>query len=575
MLLRSSCVLLGLAACSFSTTIDGADDEPGILQTITDDMFADGAVQDGVIANGRIEPDGFVLGGLHARAFQSGLVDAGEDFTKVLADAAAATQTGAGYAQVPLDWGGSRPHGLGLMLDIGFSVLYDGEILLPKGETSLEVDVDDRALVEVLGTVAVNTQTITFTVPEAGWYPIRAAMTEDTGNARLVMTIVQGPERTVVGAARLRSRVTNAPGVLVYAFDGQGFVGERGHTARPTIDEAFSVLAPPYDLTASSDRFSLRFAGQLRIDTQDTYTFAAALGTDTNDGWRLWIDGALVAHQWLGHPVVATAAVDLAPGWHDILVDYADETGNAEIEVTMNGAPIPPAQLRPVVVFGNTVTFATTVPIPILDADSSFITLPLAGGPNEVIDSVDYAFRVDNQDMSTLAVTLFDCTSQGKQLPISATPAYHYYPADTTCAGKLTNPVVDWQIRFADSTVGNTGFAGLGQVRDYGLTALYHGGPKMPFAPVVHYTSGPQPIPRAKRIETARALGDFDGGNVEIEVRAAADAASLDAAAFELVREGAPMAAVGEVVQYRITITTNGWQYPVLDKVEIDYVAAE
>jgi hypothetical protein len=97
----------------------------------------------------------------------------------------------------------------------------------------------------------------------------------------------------------------------------------------------------------------------------------------------------------------------------------------------------------------------------------------------------------------------------------------------------------------------------------------------MPFAPVVRYTSGPQPIPRAKRIETARAIGDFDGGEVAIEVRAAADAAGLDAATFELVREGAPMTTVGDVAQYRVTITTNGWQYPVLDKVEIDYVTSE
>jgi hypothetical protein len=574
MLLRASCVLL--TACSFSTTLDGdGDDDPGVMLTITDDMFVDGEVRDGVVEDGRIEPDGFVLGGLHARAFQSGLVDNGEDFTKVLADAAAATQAGAGYAQVPANWGGSRPRGLGLTLDIGFSVLYDGEILLPKGETSLEVDADDRALVEVLGTVAVNTQTITFTVPEAGWYPIRAAITEDTGNARLAMTIVQGPVRTPVDATRLRARVTDAPGVLVYAFDGQGFVGERGHTARPTIDEAFGIFAPPYDLTTSGDRFSLRFAGQLRIETQGSYTFAAQLGGDTNDGWRLWIDGELVAHQWLGHPVLATAAVDLAPGWHDILVDYADETGNAEIAVTMNGAPIPPAQLRPVVVFGNTVTFATTTPTPIVDVSSSFITLPLTGGPTEVIDSVDYAFRVDNQDMSTLQVTLFDCTTQGKPLTISAAPGYHYYPADKTCAGKLVNPVIPWQIRFADGIAGNTGFVGLGQVRDYGLTALYHGGPKMPFAPVVQYTSSPQPTPRAKRIETARALGDLDGGAVLIEVRAAADAAGLAAAPFELVREGSPMMTVGEIVQYRVTITTDGWQYPVLDKVEIDYVAAE
>ena len=579
MLLRSSCVLLGLAACSFSTRIDGGDDVTGPTLTIVDDAFADGAARDGVVVAGRLEPDGFVLGGLHARGFQVALVDTGEDFTKVLADAAAATQTGAGYAQLPVNWGGGRPKGLGLTLDLGFTVIYDGELLLPKGQTQLEVDVDDRALVDVLDTVAVNSQTITINVPEAGWYPIRAAISEDTGNARLVMTIVQGAVRTAVDATRLRARVTNAPGLLVYAFDGQGFVGERGHSARPTIDESFGGLAPPYDLTTSFDRFSLRFAGQLRIETQGTYMFSAALGTDTNDGWRLWIDGELVAHQWLGHPVVAVGSADLAPGWHSILVDYADETGNAEIAVNMtgpdapSGGPIDPAHLRPVVVFGNTFTFATTAVTPIVDANSSFVTLPLAGEPTELIDSVDYAFRVDNQDMSTLQVTLFDCTSQGKTLPVSATPSYHYFAADKTCAGKLTNPVIDWQLRFSDTAAGNNGFIGVGQVRDYGLTALYHGGPKMPFAPVMSYTSGPRPMAGAKRIATARAIGALDGANVIIELRAAADAASLEAAPFEVVREGEPLDTVGEVAQYRITITTDGWTFPVLDKVEIDYVA--
>jgi hypothetical protein len=574
-------VLLGLAACSFSTTIGGGDDDGGPTLTLVDDDLAGGVARDGVVVAGKLEPDGFVLGGLHARGFQTALVDNGEDFTKVLADAAAATQTGAGYAQLPSNWGGGRPKGLGLTLDIGFTVIYAGEILLPKGETTLEVDVDDRALVEVLGTVAVNSQAITFTVPEAGWYPIRAAMSEDTGNARLLMTIVQGPVRTAVDAARLRARVTNAPGLLVYAFDGQGFVGERGHTTRPTIDESFGIFAPPYDLTASGDRFSLRFAGQLRIETQGTYMFSAALGADTNDGWRLWIDGELVAHQWLGHPVIAVGAVDLAPGWHSILVDYADETGNAEIAVNMTGpdapagGPIDPARLRPVVVFGNTFTFATSAVTPIVDANSSFITLPLAGDPTELIDSVDYAFRIDNQDMSTLQVTLFDCTSQGKPLQLNAAPSYHYFPADKTCAGKLTNPVVDWQIRFSDGAPGNNGFIGVGQVRDYGLTALYHGGPKMPFAPAIIYTSGARPMAGAKRVVAARAIGNLEGANVAIEVRVAADAASLEAAAFELVREGEPLDTVGEVAQYRITITTDGWQFPVLDKVEIDYVVAE
>jgi hypothetical protein len=92
MLLRSSCALLGFAACSFSTTITpGGDDAQTI--TLVDDALDDGTAKDGIAVAGRVEPDGFVLGGLHARAFASGIVDNGENITKVFADAAAATPT--------------------------------------------------------------------------------------------------------------------------------------------------------------------------------------------------------------------------------------------------------------------------------------------------------------------------------------------------------------------------------------------------------------------------------------------------------------------------------------------------
>ena len=261
-----ACLLLVLAsACDFSTTI--GDEIDGQRQMLVDDDLTGGTVRDGVIAGGNVEPDGFVLGGLHARGFQTTLVDNGEDFAKILADAAAATETGAGYTQVPENWMGGRPHGLGLTADGNYSVIYDGEILLPKGEVTLEVDVDDRALVEVLGKTVANSGSVTLMVPDSGWYPIRAAMTQAGGNSRFVLTLVQGQVQTPVDASRLRARVTSDRGLVVFVFDGQGFVGAHGQTARPTIAENYGGLAPPFDLTTSFDRFSLRFAGQLRIDT--------------------------------------------------------------------------------------------------------------------------------------------------------------------------------------------------------------------------------------------------------------------------------------------------------------------
>ena len=572
--MRYLCVLL--AGCSFS-----ADLAPSQVETVTlTDKTFDGTAIDGERAPEGIVPDGFSLGGLHVRAYEARLVDPGEDFDKVLADAAALTPAGEGYAQVMANWNASRPRGLGLDRSDDLTLLYAGEILLPAGTVTLEADVDDRALVQValdgtFGELLVanldgGPDAITFDVPAAGWYPLRAAFTEDIGNARFALTIVQGPVRTPVDRDRLRARISDAPGVVVFAFDGLGFIGPRGQTARPTIDETFPGT-PPYDLTGSFDRFSLRFAGQLRIDTQGSYMFGATVAD--NDGFRIWIDGELVAHRWLGHPLVDSGAVTLEPGWHAIVVDYAHDTFGGAIRVTMNGDVIPPERLRPVVERGHTFTYANiNVPTAIPDQASALVGLPLEGDMLTLIDSVDYGFRVDNQDMSQLVVTLFDCTA-GKQLALLATPGYHYYPADRSCAGKPTNPPVDWAIRFDDGAPGNGGMVGTGAVRDYGLTALYRGGPNLPFAPVVTYTSPPRATPGATHIEAVRALGKLEGAAVSIEIRTAADAASLEAASFVGVRENVAIEA-SELVQYRITLSTNGWISPVLDTVEIVYVTA-
>ncbi len=587
-MVRSTSLLLVLSACGFSARIGG--DDATTTTTITDDTLeelGDGKLVDGVfVAPGTIEPDGFVLGGLHARGFQAALVDAGDTFEKVLADASAANQLGADYAQVPANWGNARPRGLGLNNDNGFTVVYDGEILLPAGAITLEADVDDRAVLQVAldrdapttfgpllsAQVGGPVDKIDLVVPTAGWYPIRAAVTDDTGNAKLVLTIVQGQVRTVADADRLRARVTNDRGVVVYVFDQPGFASPNGHVARPTIDEAFSVVAPPYDLTSSFDNFSLRFAGQLHIGTKGTYTFTANLGDD-NDSWRLWIDGKVVAQRWLGAAEVASATLDLDPGWHDLLVDYADGIGTAEIHVEMNGAVIDPAQLRPVVPLGNTFTFVQPTSTTIADHQMTFVQLPLPGDAYTLIDAVDVGFQVDNQDMSTLSIDLFDCNGIKPLMP-NTSPSYHYYGADPSCAGKSTKPPAPWSLRFTDSATGNGLFVGLGSVRSYGIAALYHGGPRMPFSPVVTYTSGVRPTPGAIRIESVHAKGDFAGATVAVAVRTADNAAELEAAPWEQLDDGE--AFVGhELAQYQVTMTTDGWHYPVLDKVEITYAVIQ
>lgn len=587
-MVRWSLATVALGACGFSATLGAGDREETV--TLVDDSAAElaaGTLVDGVVTPaGVIEPAAFVLGGLHARGYQADLVDDNDTYDDVAAEAMALTEAGAGYRQVPTRWLAERPRGLGLTSSGNFTVLYDGEILLPAGTLELEADVSERAVVQVAldGTTfgerlfAHNGKgTITLAVPAPGWYPIRAAYSDAGSDANLVLTIVEGPVRTVVDGARLRARVTDAPGLVVFGFDTQGFVIERGESARPTVADAFGTFPPAFDLGQQPDRFSLRYAGQLRIDTAGTYAFSAELGIDLDDGFRLWIDGEPRAQRWAGMTEALTAMVALEPGWHDIVVDYADNLGNAQIAIHMMGpdapagGPIDPARLRPAVRQGNTLTFFQPAATPIGDVTMTLVDLPLPGTSLTVIDAVDYGFQIDNQQMTALAVDLFDCNGP-KPLPLAATPGYHYFAADRACHDTPTTPAPPWRLRLTDSVAGNAPFIGDGAISNYGISALYHGGDRMPFATVLRYESAIEPTPGARRIERIRAQVELDGAAIELAVRTGSDEAAVAAAPWTVMTATSRAVEASAYAQYRVVITTDGWQYPRLDNVEIAYV---
>lgn len=579
-----------LAACTF--TPPGAGDS-GVV-TIVDDTeadFASHALLDGGVVTpwGTIEPEAFVIDGLHARAFATNLVADADTYDDVVAKAT--MFLGASYRQAPTDWGSSlRPKGLGLTSPDQYTVFYDGEIELPAGIQKLELDADDRAIVQVaLDDVTFGERlfahnaitSIQLDVRSTGWYPIRVAYAQAGGNARFLLTIIQGQNRTPVVASQLRARVTDQPGLIAFAFNDQTLVVPQGETAVPTIDQAFGALPPPYDLDVSFDRFTLRHIGQLRVDAQGTYTFRANVGPDVDDGYRVWIDGALVISYWTGNTLTPMGNVDLAPGWHDLVVDYSDSLGNAQVTLLMSGpgiadAAIDPAHLRPAVASGLVAAFVlladTAIP------DNAFTDQPLAfSGPElGVIDTVDYGFGIKNHQFTDLAVELDDC-SGAKQVPISTTnvlvPSYFFFSGDASCAGTPLVPATPWRYRFTDSTVGNGGLFGPAYWNPL-LVASYHGGPRVPFAKSVTYVSAPKPTPGATALGAIRVTAADHGAHVEISVRSAADEDTLAVTPWEVVENGAaPHMAAGALVQYQLAIAGDGWQYPAIDRVELDYTA--
>jgi hypothetical protein len=573
-----------IAACSYTAPLPG-ELERGVLVDDTPDDFVTGELIDGVVTPwGTLEPAAFVIGGLHARAFAGNQVAADDTFEAVAAKLGAAI--GAGYRQLLVDHGAAgRPRGLGLARSTDYTVLYEGEILLSIGIQELEVVADDRAVVELALNGVVfgqrvassgSTAKMPLDVRQPGWFPIRIAYGQGGGAARVVLTTVQNQNRTPVGPDRLRARVTDHAGVVAFGFDSPVLVLPRGETALPSIDAAYGLAAPPIDLDLGIDRFSIRYAGQLRIDDPGSYTFRAELAAGSDDSYRLWIDDQLVATSWPGSDPIASGTLDLAAGWHDLVFDHADGIGNAEVRLRMNDAPIEPERLRPAVARGLVASHVVFAETPIPDDDQVSHPLTIVAPSAAVIDSVDYGFGLHNHRTTDLTVELTDCMDPSPLPASTATPlvpSYHYFSNDARCAGAEVAPSPPWRLTFIDDQPGNGGL--LGPVFwNPVLVASYHGGERTPFARSFVYVSEPKPVPGVVAIAAARVVAESAGARVELAVRAAPDAETLVTRPWTVVVDKVALPTGSELVQYQLVVSGDGWQYAKIDRVELEYLAA-
>ncbi|HXI59794.1 MAG TPA: PA14 domain-containing protein, partial [Polyangia bacterium] len=96
--------------------------------------------------------------------------------------------------------------------------------------------------------------------------------------------------------------------------------------------------------------FSVRFSGQVFADASQTYTFY----TMSDDGVRLWVNGALLVDNWTYHgPTENAGAIYLAGGqWYDIKMEYMQggSGGIAQLSwsaPTIGKAIVPSQKLRP------------------------------------------------------------------------------------------------------------------------------------------------------------------------------------------------------------------------------------
>lgn len=366
-------------ACSFDRSgiggpdafVDPGDDGGGTPRTWRDDTAADFAAGGAVLEDAVVEPWGaigpaaWLTGALIARGADTQLFDTVDGDPWPLLEGADAV--GWGITRVaPRDWGGDYPRGVGIGGGDSFTYWMDGEIWLDAGTTTFSLYADDLAIVDLaapgdgfgrlLDASHPTTATAPYVAASSGWHRIRVAMAEWFGGAVLDLQ-VQGPGDAAlapVRADRLRAPVAGLGGVAWSAFDATRLLDPLDTFL--FRDAAFDYAPGNGDVTglglAEADRFSMRWAGQVRIDVAGDYTFRL----DSDDGHRLWIDGALVLDGWGDDPLEQTSApVTLDVGWHDLVVDLNENTGTQRLRLDvvtgpeLEGSPLPAERMRPVV----------------------------------------------------------------------------------------------------------------------------------------------------------------------------------------------------------------------------------
>ncbi len=590
--------LAAIAGCTYAPRAGSGD---GTTITIVDDTAADLAqpaqLTDGELtAEGTIIPAAYVLGGLHARAFARKLIDGNSTFAKLDTTLLTATKLGEGYGQLPADWGQSRPFGLGIAnrggnVNDDFTVVYDGELALAAGTNTIEIDPDDAALFEitidgtptaVLDATAGGTTSFDVVAPSAGFYPIRVAIGEAGGTARLLFRLGPASGATsTVDRARTRSRIVSTGlSANVYESLHTAFAGS---TVVATADQTLAAtVPPPYDIPMTgTTSYAVRYVGQIHIDVAGTWSFETLQASQ--DTARIWIDKTHLASKWGngivdGKPPVAT--VDLGVGWHDIFIDLAVQMSNnlgqfvphqaslALVATPPGGAPapVPSSQLRPVVSSG--LATGTLIGRQNLVVDGVTTTNLTLADVGMTVKSIDTGFILFHADPAAYTIAL-EAGGASIPIPVDAASSLGLVLDDASLEGQPMPTA--YTTRFTDNTAGGPFVDPTAFFPFVDVTGL--GGPAMPFAPVMTYVGKAHETPDATALGRVRVAGAFDGAAVQLAVRTADTVEGLAVATFvDVANDEIATPAAAAFVQYRVVATGDGWQFPVVDKIEVDYV---
>lgn len=125
-------------------------------------------------------------------------------------------------------------------------------------------------------------------------------------------------------------------------WNNRSFTGaavEQRYDAAGAGGFAFSFGTGSASTCTGGDDYAIRFSRRATFAATADYTFT----TTSDDGVRLWVDGALLIDRWSDMaPTSYSATRRLTAGVHELRVDYYENSGGAEVALRWTGAAPPP-----------------------------------------------------------------------------------------------------------------------------------------------------------------------------------------------------------------------------------------
>jgi len=135
------------------------------------------------------------------------------------------------------------------------------------------------------------------------------------------------------------TQVGTGDGLSSVYYDNRDFTGATVARVDPTVNFNWGSGAPAPGI--GPDTFSVRWTGQVQAQVTQTYTFY----TTSDDGVRLWVNGAPIINNWTDHaPTENSGTIALTAGQrYDIRMEFYENGGGAVAKLSWSGPSTPKA----------------------------------------------------------------------------------------------------------------------------------------------------------------------------------------------------------------------------------------